>query len=60
MKKLVIIFMLMFTLAFASCGHSTSVSNNADTTVVASDSDSVGVDSIDSISVDSIDTTFVK
>ena len=58
MKKLVIIFMLMFTLAFASCGHSTNASSKADTTIVASDS--AGVDSIDSISVDSIDTTFVK
>ena len=46
MRKLVLVFAMLASMVFASCGNSTKV----DTTVV----DSIAVDSIDSIAADTI------
>lgn len=54
MRTALFSFIMMFTLAFASCGHGTS------TCETTNDSDSVAVvDSLDSVSVDSVDVDSV-
>lgn len=54
MKKLVLMFVAMAAISFASCGNKTEQANTAD-------SDSVAVDStVDSVSTDTVSADSVK